>query len=288
MQPFAKVSVLENATALDRVSKPIRKRVRSLLGDGAVRNALHGVWLGHPVHPTLVQVAVGVFSSASVLDLARGHERSARLLIATGLASSGPAIVTGWADWSELHTQQQRVGLVHAGSNLSGLTLYSLSLAARLRGDEARGRALGWAGLTMLGFGGFLGSHLSFRQASGANHVEEVPHLVPAGWHDLCAVDDLGPEGTPERRMLGDVPLLVVRRGARVDVLSDRCSHLSGPLHEGKLVDGGTCVRCPWHGSEFRLDDGSVRRGPATAPAHTFDVKVEDGRLQVRLPGAGG
>lgn len=283
MQPFAKVSVLENAAALDRVARPVRKRVRKLLGDGAVRNALHGVWLGHPLHPTLVQVAVGVFSSASLLDMGRGHERSARLLIATGLASSAPAVATGWADWAELHDQQQRVGLVHAASNVSGLTFYSLSLAARLAGNEASGRRLGWAGLGMLGIGGFLGAHLSFRQASGANHVEEVPHLVPAGWQDLCALDDLGPDGTLERQMLGDVPLLVVRRGTRIDVLSDQCSHLSGPLHEGKLVEDGACVRCPWHGSVFRLDDGSVQRGPATAPAHAFDVRVEGGRLLVKL-----
>jgi nitrite reductase/ring-hydroxylating ferredoxin subunit len=92
-----------------------------------------------------------------------------------------------------------------------------------------------------------------------------------------------------QRRVLGgdndDVPLLVLRRGVEVTVLSDRCSHLSGPLHEGELDDG--CVVCPWHGSTFRLTDGSVRRGPATAPVPAFDTRVSSGRVEVRLPGAG-
>ena len=106
----------------------------------------------------------------------------------------------------------------------------------------------------MLGFGGFLGGHLSFRQASGANHAEDVPHLVQPGWQDLCALDELT-DDTMQRRLLGgdndDVPLLVLRQGDAVSVLSDRCSHLSGPLHEGELSDG--CIACPWHGSTFRL-----------------------------------
>jgi nitrite reductase/ring-hydroxylating ferredoxin subunit/uncharacterized membrane protein len=288
MQPFDSVTVLENASALDRLVEPVRDAVRAVLGSGRLRDALHGVWLGHPVHPTLVQVSIGAFSSAAVLDLAPGNERAARLLVLTGLVSAGPAATTGWADWSELHEQQQRVGLVHAALNVSALAAYSASLAARLRGQEARGRAWGVGGLGLLGLAGFLGGHLSFRQAAGPNHTEDVPHLVRPGWQDLCAVDDLAGADLPQRRMLGDdVPLLVVRHDERIDVLYDRCSHLSGPLHEGELSDDGRCIVCPWHGSEFDLATGAVRRGPATSPAPVFDVKVENGRLLVRLPNAG-
>lgn len=290
MQPFDSVAVLENAATLDRLAGPVRAGIRKILGSGKVRDGLHGVWLGHPLHPTLVQVTIGSLLSANVLDLVPGNEKAARLLVATGLASAGSSVSTGWADWSEMHEQQQRVGLVHAAANVSGLAAYGLSLAARLRGDEPRGRALALGGLTLIGLGGFLGGHLSFRQSAGANHAEEVPHLVTPGWHDLCAVDDLAGDAQPQRQVLGgpngDVPLVVIRQGERVDVLSDRCSHLAGPLHEGQ-VTSGECIVCPWHGSMFSLEDGSVRRGPATAPVHAFDVKVVDGRLLVRLPGAG-
>jgi len=291
MNPFESVSLLEDATPLDRLAAPVRNATRAVLRSQRVRDLLHGVWLGHPLHPVLVQVPVGAFASAGVLDLLPGHERSADVLISTGMASSLPAVAAGLADWSEMHEQQQRVGLVHAAANGVALVLYGASLASRVRGDRAGGRLLGYLGLGMIGFGGFLGGHLAYRQAAGANHAEEVPHLVGPGWHDLCAVDDLAADGEPRLRTLGDganaVPLLVVRHRDRIDVLSNRCSHLSGPLHEGSVDVEAHCVTCPWHGSVFSLEDGSVRQGPATAPVHAFDTRVDSGRLMVRLPGAG-
>ncbi|HEY0934665.1 MAG TPA: Rieske (2Fe-2S) protein, partial [Trebonia sp.] len=133
------------------------------------------------------------------------------------------------------------------------------------------------------GAGGLLGGHISFHQAGGANHAEAVPHLVPPGWQELAAAVSL-PAG-PSRVLLGDVPLLVVRDGAEFQVLADWCSHMSAPLSDGEFADG--CVTCPWHGSVFRLADGSVVRGPATARQPVFQTRVRDGVLQVCLPGAG-
>jgi hypothetical protein len=49
---------LEYAEGLDRVVSPVQKIVQKI-PPGAVKDALHGVWLGHPLHPVLVQVPVG-------------------------------------------------------------------------------------------------------------------------------------------------------------------------------------------------------------------------------------
>ncbi len=89
----------------------------------------------------------------------------------------------------------------------------------------------------------------------------------------------------PVRRMLGDVAVVVVRDGDGVHVLADRCSHLSGPLSDGDYHDG--CLTCPWHGSTFRVADGAVARGPATAPRPAFRTRAANGVLQACLPGAG-
>ena len=56
-------------------------------------------------------------------------------------------------------------------------------------------------------------------------------------------------------------------------------------LSDGELADG--CLTCPWHGSVFRITDGSVARGPATAPQPAFETREVDGAIQVCLPGAG-
>jgi nitrite reductase/ring-hydroxylating ferredoxin subunit len=78
----------------------------------------------------------------------------------------------------------------------------------------------------------------------------------------------------------------VLRTGEDVHVLTDRCSHLAGPLHQGRIVtddNADVCVICPWHGSTFRVADGSVVHGPATARQPSFESRVtEDGVLQVR------
>ncbi len=258
----------------------LRTGVRALpLGRG--RDVLHGRWLGHPVHPLMVQVPIGSWLSAAVLDLRPGRSREAGLLVGVGLAAAAPAALAGAVDWAELHRQQQRVGLVHALTNTAAVGLYAASLACRVKGREAAGRAYGFLGLTAVGLGGMLGGHLAYRQASGANHAEEVPHVVTEGWHLIGTVDEF-PAGQPARRSVDDVPVLVVRElGGTIHALAERCSHLAGPLSEGTIADG--CVECPWHGSVFRLSDGWNVRGPATAPQPAFDTRIVDGRVEVRL-----
>ena len=280
--PSSLVARLEGATVLDPVVRPVRAVVRTLLRPRPVADALHGVQIGHPAHPALAQAALGSFVSAGILDLLPGPRVSSRVLVLAGMGFAAPSIATGYADWAELHEQQQRVGIVHSSTNVVALALYGGSLVT----TGVRSRVLAFAGLGALTVSGFLGGHMSYRQAAGANHTEDVPHLVQPGWQDLCASSDVGAEGVPARRVLpGDVPVLVVRDQGEIRVLAERCSHLSGPLSRGTISDG--CVTCPWHGSVFDLADGAVVHGPATSPQPAFETRVVAGRLEVRLPGAG-
>lgn len=277
------MDTVEDASALDPVVNAVRSAVTRLLPWTTVRDLLHGVWLGHPVHPAAVQLPIGAFASAAILDALPGT-RGASALIGVGLASSAPATVTGLADWSQGHEQQQRVGIVHASSNLLGLALYAASLVQRSRGGS--GRLTAYSGLSALSLGAYIGGHLAYRQSLGANHAEHVSHVIEPGWHDLLAVEQLPPDGQAMRAMLNDEPLVVVRRSGTTHVLAARCSHLSGPLQDGEITADG-CIQCPWHGSQFRLADGTVAHGPATSPQPTFEVREENGSVQVRLPGAG-
>jgi nitrite reductase/ring-hydroxylating ferredoxin subunit/uncharacterized membrane protein len=286
--PTAVLDSLENASRLDPIAGAVSSAVTGVLRSPRLRDALHGVWLGHPLHPVLVQLPVGAWTSAAILDAVPGGGPSADLLIAVGIAGAVPAAVTGWTDWSDLHEQQQRVGLVHAVSNVAALGVYAASLVHRRRGNRMRGRLLGWSAYTVAGVGAYLGGHLAYRQSAGANHSEFVPHLIKPGWHEVVALDDL-PEDKPTSRRIGEVNLFLLRRGERVDVLANRCSHLDGPLSGGRVhSEGGEdCVTCPWHGSTFRLRDGAVVHGPATAPQPVFRTQVVNGKLQVQLEGAG-
>ncbi|MGW0366714.1 Rieske 2Fe-2S domain-containing protein [Streptomyces sp. NPDC002990] len=276
---------LEGSPRADRLIDAVRAAVRAVpLGGG--RDVLHGRWLGHPVHPLLVQLPLGTWMSAAVLDLVPGQRRAARALVGVGLVAAVPAAWAGWADWAELRRPQMRVGLVHAAANLGAVALYGASFAARSRGRFARGRAWGFAGLSVVGLGGALGGHLAYRLAAGASHAEQVPDQVTPGWHGLGPVADL-PVGRPVRGRVDEVPVVIVRdEGGTVRVLAGQCSHMGGPLYEGESVDG--CVRCPWHGSTFRLSDGWNVKGPATAPQPAFETRVKDGRVEARLSSGGG
>ncbi|TCL83180.1 MULTISPECIES: Rieske 2Fe-2S domain-containing protein [unclassified Rathayibacter] len=282
------VSRLENEAALDPLVDRVKKVVDAVIRPQPVRDVLHGVPIGHPVHPLLVLVPTGAWVSAAVLDLLPGNERAARTLIGLGIVSVLPTAAAGYTDWSELHEQQKRVGLVHAAANVAGTVLYTASFVQRVRGRRTSGKVLSALGLAVVSGGGYLGGHLSYRQAAGANHTEDVPHRFPTGWQTLGQLAEL-PQNSPVKRTVAETPLLAVRRGDRVDVLSNVCSHLSGPLDEGELRGTGAdaCITCPWHASAFSLETGEVVRGPATSPQPRFETRVTDGLVEVLLPHAG-
>jgi nitrite reductase/ring-hydroxylating ferredoxin subunit/uncharacterized membrane protein len=281
----ATVEAVESAKWLDPSVRLTKKAVDASLPSDNVRDLLHGVWAGHALHPALVIVPLGSWISASVLDFLPGRRDAAQTLVGFGLATAGPAIAAGFADWSDLHPQQQRTGLVHAAANGVALALQYVSWRARRQGRQARGVSYGLAALTVGSVGAYLGGHLAYRQGAGANHAEEAPHVLPEEWTRLCALAELT-DGSPTRLTLDGIPVFALRRGTQVDVLYDLCSHLSGPLSEGELTGSGDelCVTCPWHGSVFKVKDGSVQRGPTTYPQPVLQVRISpDGSVLARL-----
>src|SRR2546423_5325310 len=125
------ISRLEDADQLDS-TVAVGQRAARWIRPGKLRDALHGVWLGHPLHPVLVQTPIGMWLSASALDLlAPRADTAARRLVAAGLAASAPAMVAGAVDWSEQHEQQMRVGVVHVLANSLALRPDRASPATR-------------------------------------------------------------------------------------------------------------------------------------------------------------
>lgn len=289
-QRLAVLDRIEGTTSLDPLVDAVRTVTEKLPLSRRVLDLLHGVPLGHPAHPMAVQVPIGAWMSAAFLDLMPGEHKSADALVAVGVVTATPAALSGVADWSTLHPQQQRTGVVHAIANTVALTAYSASLLARLAGRRKAGRRLGYFGLMAVNVGGYLGGHLAYRQAAGANHAEHVPHRVPAGWHPVGLLADL-PDGKLAARDVLGTKIVLLRQGSDVQALADTCSHLSASLAEGRTVtgpDGDTCVECPWHASVFRMEDGAVVHGPATSPQPAFRTRVLDGRVEVELAGADG
>jgi len=276
---------LEQARALDGVSDKLQGLVQAVARPEGLRDLLHGVWLGHPLHPALVQVPVGAFLSAAVLDLTPAGRRAATTLITVGVASAPAAAAAGLLDWSEMTPDRRRVGLVHAAANALSLGLYTASLVARFTGRPARGRALAYAGLSVAGASAYLGGHLSYAQGGGMNQASPEISQLSEDWVSIGSLASL-PDGKPAVRKAGDVPLLIYRTGPRVTAMIERCAHETGPLGEGSIVGSGrdACVVCPWHGSTFRLADGIVVHGPAANDQPMLRTRIRDGAVEVAAP----
>ena len=271
------VSTIEEMGGLDKVSEPYAGFVGRLTGNKAVKNILSGTFLGHPIHPVLSDVPIGAYAMATVLDLTGADAAAARRLVGVGILASVPTAATGASDWSDSYGAEQRVGLVHAAANSAATVLQVASWVARGKGRHSTGRLLSLAGVGLTAGAGYLGGHLSFVKGVGVNHTA-FEHRAD-DWTDVAARVDLTP-GTPMRVTADGVSVVLIEQNDRVYALSSVCTHAGGPLDEGTVQDG--CIRCPWHGSEFRLRDGKPMRGPASVEQPSWDVKIADGRVLVK------
>jgi nitrite reductase/ring-hydroxylating ferredoxin subunit/uncharacterized membrane protein len=267
---------------LDTVAEPVASTVRDILPGGAVKDALSGTFLGHALHPVMQLAPLGTWMSAVLLDIVGGEdaESASDKLIGIGLLASVPTFASGWSDYADstmASSRVRRIGIVHALANGTGALLFAGSLRARGKGARGRGKLLAMAGMGALSAGGWLGGHLSYAEGVGVDVT--VFEDYPGDWTAVVAESELT-EGRPRRVEVDGVPVMVVRNGAHVYALADRCSHRGGPLSDGEVADG--CVTCPWHGSRFRLEDGSVEQGPAAYPQPALDARVNDGMVEVR------
>jgi nitrite reductase/ring-hydroxylating ferredoxin subunit/uncharacterized membrane protein len=275
---------LAGAAPIDNPAKAVGKLVRELTAPAKLKEALSGTWLGHPVHPLLIALPIGTWSGAVMLDWLGGDEgeSSADALIGAGLAAAAPTVATGWNDWADAEPASdpvRRLGLVHAVLNATAVGLFASSLGARATGGRERGKLLALAGMGAVTAGGWLGGHLTYAKGVGVDMT--VREEYPEAWTPVLADAALG-EGESRKVDVNGVDVMLARWRGEVHALSNTCVHRGGPLDEGELVEG--CVVCPLHSSTFRLQDGSVERGPATFPQPVLESRVRDGSIEIRAP----
>ncbi|WP_141579322.1 Rieske 2Fe-2S domain-containing protein [Actinomadura sp. WMMA1423] len=282
--PHRAIHRVENAEALDKVAEPVSSVVQRAVQPKPIRDLLSGTNLGHPLHPSLTDVAIGAWSMAGLLDMVGGSEAEpfTELMTAAGVAAAVPTALTGFNDWADTLGAERRVGLVHAGLNTVALALYAASLVASRGGGRRKGKALRFAGLTAMGISAYLGGHMSFAQ--GVNVNRTAWQEGPDDWTPVLAASELA-EGEHRTADADGVRVLLYRTATEVHAIAATCSHMGGPLGEGTIENG--CVICPWHDSTFRLADGGIERGPASSPQPSYEARIQNGRIEVRVPPPG-
>lgn len=266
---------------LDSVAGVMQKTFEPILGQDKpplLRDLLYGTPLGHPLHPAVVQLPIGFWTSSMVLD-AVGEERAADLTLGLGVLSALGAAATGAAQWQDATNDEQprRMGAFHAALNVAATTVYGASWLQRRGGHRGSGIALAVVGGSIATVAAWLGGELAYDLGLGVKRTAfEEP---PADWVSVLSSPELE-EGKPRRVDAAGVPVMLIRQGGDIRAISAVCTHLGGPLDEGKIE--GDTVTCPWHGSVFCLRDGRVLHGPATAPETAYEARVRGGRVQVR------
>jgi nitrite reductase/ring-hydroxylating ferredoxin subunit len=170
---------------------------------------------------------------------------------------------------------------VHGLLNTVGVGLFTASFVMRRRRARAAGRFLSALGTAVAMTSARLGGHLVYSEQCGVDHAAGRP--LPEDFTPVLAENELA-EGRMRRVEHQGTPILLARQDGQVFALVEICSHLGGPLSEGTL--GPDSVQCPWHGSCFALHDGRVLNGPAVHPQPRLEVRIRDGRIEVRKPQA--
>lgn len=90
------------------------------------------------------------------------------------------------------------------------------------------------------------------------------------------------PPGSVVRCTVNETDILLCNLGREgIFAVRNRCSHMSKPLHGGRLV--GHKISCPEHGAEFDIRNGEALSFPAVRPIKTYPVQVRDDGIYVSV-----
>jgi nitrite reductase/ring-hydroxylating ferredoxin subunit/uncharacterized membrane protein len=254
-----------------------------------ITNVLHGVWLGHPVHPPLASLTTGAIGTSVALDalsLMPGRSKTQRLeasrlasqALWLGIVANIGSAATGVTDWQHTHGSARRIGAVHGLLNLGATGLYAKSWLTRRHGRRGRGIALSAAAYAITMGSSYLGGALVFDAGIGIDR--SGGRLFTSDWTPELPLSALH-DGKPKRVQVNGVGLVVCRTGNdQVAAFGELCPHLAAPMADG-WVDRGRIV-CPWHGSRFKIETGEVSRGPAAAPLPCYQARINDGTIELR------
>lgn len=170
--PVRAVQRLEAISGLDSAVRWLRPVADAVAGPPGRRRLLRGEWMGHAIHPVVVIAPLGLWGSATVLDVVGGPgaASAARRLTLAGLLAVAPAVITGLVEWTSTGPRDSRVGVVHAAVNTVAAVLFAGSYWAR-GSRRPLGIGLGLAGNAVAGIGGYFGGHLAAARHVGSRHA---------------------------------------------------------------------------------------------------------------------
>ena len=249
---------------------------------------------GHAIHPGLIPFPFAFLTGAFLFDLAGlGLEMPALTetawhLTIAGIAFGLLAAIPGIIDYINTvppKSSGKKRARLHGMLNVAALTLFGISLA--LRGEVPSLLPVGVkaVGAALLVYAGWLGGTLVNRNMIGVDHRyanagkwKEVSLEAKAGWVIAAGQDELEP-GQMKLLHVDGARIVLGRTDRGHCAFQDSCTHRGGSLAGGVLI--GSTVQCLWHGSQFDVESGAVRCGPAKTPIKRYEVDTKNGEVRV-------
>src|SRR5215207_8580583 len=244
----------------------------------------------HPLHPILIAFPIAFFIGAFAFDLLSLITGNTNLwqtgyyLGIAGIIGAVLAAVPGAIDYFYTvppKSSAKKRATQHAIINLLNTALFAFIVYYR-RMDNANVYtvlAMEGVGIALLSLAGWMGGTLVHRNQIGVDHryanagkwneahIEHVKGRIEVADSDELKVDGL------KLLHIGDKRIALGQTEKGYVAFHDRCTHRGGPLSDGVLICG--TVQCPWHGSQFDVNTGGVKAGPAKEGIETYKVEEE-------------
>lgn len=136
--------------------------------------------LGHAIHPLLIVFPLGLFATAVIFDIIYlftdkdSFTFAAAYAMGIGIIGGVVAALFGFIDSTKIPsgTRARRIALVHGGGNVVVLALFGASWLLRLFATDWLSKpaiVLGFIGIVLAGFTGWLGGELVERLGVGVD-----------------------------------------------------------------------------------------------------------------------
>jgi len=250
----------------------------------------------HPIHPILIVFPISFFIGTLLTDVGAAVAQSDRLwqigtyLELAGIITAIIAAIPGIIDYrytvppnSSAKSRAAKHGLL----NSSVLILFIVAALFRDDWDSVYIIIIEAVGVVLLSTAGWMGGTLVHRNQIGVD-----PRYANAGkWKEAYFKETQSPIEVAEENELevnqmkllhvGHKRIVLARTEKEYVAFDDRCPHKGGSLAGGAMMCG--TVQCPWHGSQFKVENGEVTAGPAKEGIATYPLNIRNGKVYLSV-----
>ena len=248
----------------------------------------------HPLHPILVSFPIAFFIGTllfDVLGIVYNGEHlhiAALYLEAAGIGFALLAAVPGIIDYIFIvppKSSAKKRATKHGLTNTLMVIIFSAALYLRHNHAIPFYFIIGLevSGVVLLSIAGWLGGTLVYRNQIGV----DIRYANAGKWKEeylhadnrqvaVASIDELK-VNQMKLIHIKDKRIVVCKTEKGYAAFDDHCTHRGGSLAGGSMICG--TVQCPWHGSQFDVNTGIVKAGPAKEKINTYNVREAEGKV---------